>query len=168
MLVNSQALLVQFGIVATLETDFLDCMIATSNLSTHLFGEIENQGSVTGNDDLDEIKNQDQQDSEDSSSLQLTPTSTAEFVIELDYQSMRRISAKTEVDHSAAPGEGADANHEVETASHAAAHVDSLDPMNSPCVSTFFLLLCSSPYSYSLGFSFLKIAGFLCLITLQR
>lgn len=94
--------------------------------------EIENQGSVTSNDNLDEIENQDQQDSEDPSSFQLTPLSTAEFVIKLDYQSMRHILAKTETYHCAASDDGTNAKHEVETASHAAAHLDSLEPMNSP------------------------------------
>ncbi|TGO58919.1 hypothetical protein BOTNAR_0172g00040 [Botryotinia narcissicola] len=58
-------------------------------------------------------------ESEDSSSLQLTPTSIAGFIL-----------AKTEIDHGSASGEGADANHEAETATQAAAHLDSLDPMN--------------------------------------
>ncbi|KAF7910273.1 hypothetical protein EAE99_011320 [Botrytis elliptica] len=92
--------------------------------------EIENQGSVTGNGDFNNIEDPYQQDSEDSSSLQLTPTSTAEFATESDSQSIHQISAKTEIDHGAASGEGADANHEAETASQAAAHLDSLDPIN--------------------------------------
>ncbi|TGO08964.1 hypothetical protein BTUL_0184g00110 [Botrytis tulipae] len=71
-----------------------------------------------------------EQESEDSSSAQLTPTSTAGFVTESDSQSIHQISAKTEIDHGSASGEGADANHEAETASQAAAHLDSLDPMN--------------------------------------
>ncbi|KAF7919341.1 uncharacterized protein EAE97_011673 [Botrytis byssoidea] len=71
-----------------------------------------------------------EQESEVSSSLQLTPTSTAWFVTESDSQSIHQISAKTEIDHGSASGEGADANHEAETASQAAAHLDSLDPLN--------------------------------------
>ncbi|THV46825.1 hypothetical protein BGAL_0357g00110 [Botrytis galanthina] len=96
-----------------------------------IFGTgIENQCSVTGNVNLNKIEDPYQQDSEDSSSLQLTPTSTAEFATESDSQPIHRISAKTELDHGSASGEGADANHEAETASQAAAHLDSLDPMN--------------------------------------
>ncbi|TGO27182.1 hypothetical protein BPAE_0046g00450 [Botrytis paeoniae] len=90
----------------------------------------ENQSSVTGNDNFDKIKDPYQQDSEDSSSLQLTPTSTAEFVTESDSQSIHQISAMIDIDHGSASGEGADANYEAETASQAAAHLDSLDPMN--------------------------------------
>lgn len=99
---------------------------SSANFSTG----IEDQPSATGNGNLDKIEDLYQQDSEDSSSLQLTPTSTAEFATESDSQPIHRISAKTELDHGSASGEGADANHEAETASQAAAHLDSLDPMN--------------------------------------
>ncbi|TGO47616.1 hypothetical protein BCON_0270g00130 [Botryotinia convoluta] len=77
---------------------------------------IENQSSVTDNDNFDKIEDPYQQETE--------------FVIESDSQSIHQISVKTEIDHGAASGEGEDANHEAETASQAAAHLDSLDPMN--------------------------------------
>ncbi|TGO40078.1 hypothetical protein BHYA_0042g00090 [Botrytis hyacinthi] len=88
---------------------------------------IKNQSSATGNSDNDKIEDQYQQDREDSSSLQLTPTSTAEFVTESDTQSIHHISAKIEIDHGA---EGADADDKAETASQTAAHSDSLELMN--------------------------------------
>ncbi|KAM0150910.1 hypothetical protein ACHAQE_000503 [Botrytis cinerea] len=91
---------------------------------------IESQSSAAGNSDLDKIEDPYQEDSEDSSSLLLTPTSIAEFVTESDSQSIHQISAKTEIDHSTTSGKGTDANHEAETASQAAAHLDALDPMN--------------------------------------
>ncbi|KAK6595903.1 hypothetical protein H4I96_10222 [Botrytis cinerea] len=91
---------------------------------------IESQSSAAGNSDLDKIEDPYQEDSEDSSSLLLTPTSIAEFVTESDSQSIHQISAKTEIDHGTTSGKGTDANHEAETASQAAAHLDSLDPMN--------------------------------------
>ncbi|TGO86835.1 hypothetical protein BPOR_0273g00140 [Botrytis porri] len=91
---------------------------------------IENQSPVTGNGDFDQIKDPYQQDNEDSSSTQLTPRPTAEFVVDSDSQSIHQISAKTEIDRDAAASEVADATHEAETASETAAHLDSLYPMN--------------------------------------
>ncbi|KAF7943958.1 hypothetical protein EAE96_010372 [Botrytis aclada] len=91
---------------------------------------IENQSSATGDGDSEKIEDLRQQDSEDSSSPQLIPTASAEFDTKSDSQSIHQISAKTEIDHGAASGEGADTKYEVETASQAAAHLDSLDPVN--------------------------------------